>query len=349
MTLKVKDKPIHFYFNFSDFELEDKEGDTNNTTASIQLMRTIKQNNHGLYGDLTITKDDLKQFKDNFDKGIDGYKKTMERLPIDYFHQSDNEAAGWVTELELKNNNNELWGTVEFTPKATEMIRNGEIKFFSPEYTNVFETKTGEVIKNVLFGGGLTNRPFLDMSPIELSENFSVQYMNTKNNSKKKGEDDLMDNTIKLQDGRIMTLQDVIKLQEDVAVKEAEANTAIEEKEKIEEEKKAIEKENEELKSEKEKADQEAEKQLFDVTFSKLIDEGKVVPSIKDSLRKKFSAKELEDFYKEMPQIVKLNDSTGHSSGQNIQLTEAEKRNLKENGGEYSLEDILYSRKRRGS
>jgi hypothetical protein len=81
------------------------------------------------------------------------------------------EAAGWVKDAKYEKGHG-LSVQVDWTPKAKEAIANKSYKYFSPEFADEWEhPKTQKVHKNVMFGGALTNRPFLkDILPVNLSE-----------------------------------------------------------------------------------------------------------------------------------------------------------------------------------
>lgn len=92
-------------------------------------------------------------------------------LDIDYDHkQFSGEAAGWVKSAEARPNG--LYLTVDWTKKAWKAIQSKAYRYFSPEFADEWKhPKTGEVHKNILFGGGITNRPFLkDILPLNMSE-----------------------------------------------------------------------------------------------------------------------------------------------------------------------------------
>lgn len=132
----------------------------------VQILRVGKFN-HPRYGEFEITKLILMEMKANFDAKVRGVD-----IAFDYFHDSDKEASGWPTELYLLDEGNELWAKVDWTPSAQRKLQEREIRYFSPDFA--FEWKdpeTGVAYKNVLFGGGLTNRPFLkDMAAIVAAE-----------------------------------------------------------------------------------------------------------------------------------------------------------------------------------
>lgn len=110
------------------------------------------------------------QIKANFDKN---------RTPVkfDYEHQTMNgqsgpkPASGHIKALELRDNGQTLWGFVDWTPKAAELIRNGEYNYCSPVVAfNAIDKKTGQQHGAELLQCALTDDPFLDgQQPIQLS------------------------------------------------------------------------------------------------------------------------------------------------------------------------------------
>lgn len=128
----------------------------NELPTQVQFLRTGSFN-HPRYGAFTITSTTLQEMKMNFDNKVRGID-----MSLDYYHNSDQEASGWVTGLELKENDTELWGEVKWTPKAAQMLSDREIRYFSPDFAfNWVDPETKSSYNNVLFGGGLTNRPFI--------------------------------------------------------------------------------------------------------------------------------------------------------------------------------------------
>jgi phage I-like protein len=123
---------------------------------------------HPYYGAMIINQQTLADLVRNFNDRV-----RRQDIPIDYFHDSDREAAGWFTELRVENGGTELWGKAKWTPRAQQMLADGEVKYFSADfYFEWTDPETGVTYKNVLNGGGLVNRPFVkDMKPVvELSE-----------------------------------------------------------------------------------------------------------------------------------------------------------------------------------
>lgn len=88
-------------------------------------------------------------------------------LPIDYEHQTLSAtdkagpvpAAGWIKALEVREGS--LWGRVEWTPKAAQLIAQREYRFLSPVFRH---DKAGRIV--ALEGAGLTHYPNLDLEPV---------------------------------------------------------------------------------------------------------------------------------------------------------------------------------------
>lgn len=143
--------------------------DESKAPASIQVLRVGKFK-HPEYGKFEITPKMLTEFKQNFDAKVRGID-----IAFDYFHDNHKIAAAWPKGLELRENGTELWATdVEWTPRAAKMLSDKELRYFSPEfYLSWTDPESGEKFSNVLFGGGLTNRPFIkEMEPlVSLAEN----------------------------------------------------------------------------------------------------------------------------------------------------------------------------------
>jgi hypothetical protein len=114
-----------------------------------------------------------------FSEIIHNFKSTTNRaIPIDYEHASEQDptqgsiptsgapAQGWIRDLKIEDGN--LWGKVEWLPQARDQIRAGAYKFLSPAIR--FDSKdrvTGKPIGARLTSAALTNMPFLDgMEPL---------------------------------------------------------------------------------------------------------------------------------------------------------------------------------------
>ncbi|WP_205617304.1 phage protease [Pelomicrobium methylotrophicum] len=103
----------------------------------------------------------------DMDAVLDAFTRGGIDLPIDYDHQTLDAdakagpvpAAGWIKELAARDG--ALWGRVEWTPRAAELIRGKEYRFLSPVFRH---DKAGRVL--ALEGAGLTHYPNLDLTPV---------------------------------------------------------------------------------------------------------------------------------------------------------------------------------------
>lgn len=130
----------------------------------VQLIRVGKFEHWG--EDIKFTEDILKQLKKNFDDGVRGID-----LAIDYFHNSWEEAAGWIKSIELRENDTQLWADVEWTPVAEQRIKDKEVRYLSPDLDFSYkDNESGEKFGAVLLGAGLTNRPAIKNMKAVLAE-----------------------------------------------------------------------------------------------------------------------------------------------------------------------------------
>ena len=90
---------------------------------------------------------------------------------VDYEHQTDlapangqpAPAAGWMRDLEVRDG--AIWGRVEWTAKATEMIAAREYRYLSPVF---FHDKAGRIKR--LARAALTNKPALELPALAREE-----------------------------------------------------------------------------------------------------------------------------------------------------------------------------------
>jgi hypothetical protein len=123
---------------------------------------------HPIYGKIKMDAERATRMAANFASQIRG-----QELDVDYDHKESaqgGKAAGWFKAMQVRDDG--LWAQVEWTQPAFEAIAAGEYRYFSPEFVDEWKhPKTGEVHKDVIFGGALTNRPFLkDILPINFTE-----------------------------------------------------------------------------------------------------------------------------------------------------------------------------------
>lgn len=101
-------------------------------------------------------------------------------IPVTYEHPNyvgDGKpipAAGFILDLAVRGK--ELWGLVEWTASAVDLIREGAYRFCSMVFSEHSTSRqSGEDVGAELYELGLTNSPFLDgMEPIRLSRRFAM-------------------------------------------------------------------------------------------------------------------------------------------------------------------------------
>lgn len=125
---------------------------------------------HPVYGEAVIDDAKIDNYIENFANNIYGQEP-----PISYEHfgmdaSKGHKAAGWVKDMERREDG--MWWLVAFTEEATKEVRNGEWRYFSPEwYDEWTDPATKEKHANVAAGGALTNNPFYkNMVPLNFSE-----------------------------------------------------------------------------------------------------------------------------------------------------------------------------------
>lgn len=99
-------------------------------------------------------------------------------LPVDYQHQNDNPearlkgpvpAAGWIKELQQRDDG--IWGRVEWTATAADLICAKEYRFISPSFLH--HPKTHEIMR--LKGAGLVHNPNLYLTALAAQETQMTQ------------------------------------------------------------------------------------------------------------------------------------------------------------------------------
>jgi phage I-like protein len=121
---------------------------------------------HPVHGTIDITPERVAQFAANVNSQARGTE-----LDIDYDHKAQRQdAAGWVKQADARPDG--LYLFVQWTNEAISKIKEKAYRYFSPEFVDEWvHPKSGQKFKDVLFGGALTNRPFLkDIAPVNMSE-----------------------------------------------------------------------------------------------------------------------------------------------------------------------------------
>ena len=173
---KAKRLPIIFPINLTPSFAETASGEA---PQEIQVLPVGKWN-HPAYGPIVIDRDDITEFKQNFDNGL------RKGIPITEGHEvfGEKPAIAWFTEL-IDRGANGLYATVEWNTKGKTLLAEKEYKYFSPEFYSEYEDpETREIYKNVLVGGALTNKPyFKELDAVALSEHSITNQFNFNDNN----------------------------------------------------------------------------------------------------------------------------------------------------------------------
>lgn len=254
-------------------KLSDQAGFAENTIPQdVQILRAGKYFHNGR--EITVRPEDLKKMALNFQENVRGID-----LMIDFSHESEGEAAGWIENIYLSENDSELWAKVIWTPSGQDALINKKFRYISADFDfNYQDNETLAEYGPTLFGAGLTNRPVVKkMQPvIQLSE-------------KTYSEEKKMD-----LEQKIMELMDMMKaLVAKVEMMEPKKEMAEDKKEepvvepKMEDKKEELSDESKkEILSETAKLIEENNNLKKENAFNKLFSEGKVVQAQRDAFMK---------------------------------------------------------------
>lgn len=119
---------------------------------------------HPVYGTINI---DASRAK-NFAEGVVSRVRGID-LSINYNHNNEEVAAGWVKNAESRVDG--VWLFVEWVKDAAQAIKDKKWRYFSSEFVDEWMDSQGKKFKDVMMGGALTNRPYMkNLVPINLSE-----------------------------------------------------------------------------------------------------------------------------------------------------------------------------------
>lgn len=254
-------------------------------------LATVVDGFHAAYGEVKITKQHLKSFKDNFDNKVYGVD-----LSLDFDHET-REAAGWVKEVFLSDDERTLLGLVTWTPSGARALSDREFRYFSPEFSlNWIHPHTGVNHGPTLIGGALVNRPFLKMDAI-------VGLKDKQKNEVKNME------TISLTEHN----NKVQELQNEVATLQLSAEKVKTILDSNKAEIKALTEERDALVTEKEQAEKDAR-------FNKLFSENKINKAQLDALKEGKDMFDVLSLSEQMNTNPKGNDKTPEK----VQLSEEE-------------------------
>lgn len=119
---------------------------------------------HPVYGDIKIDTSRVARFAESVKSRLRGIDPS-----INYVHNNNDVAAGWVKDAEPRPDG--LWLFVEWVKDAAQAIKDKKWRYFSSEFEDEWTDPQGKKHSDVIFGGALTNRPFMkNLVPINLSE-----------------------------------------------------------------------------------------------------------------------------------------------------------------------------------
>lgn len=151
-------------------ELED--GARNVSTLQVLPEGKFK---HPWYGDLDFTAPTLRAMQRNFDRKVLGID-----IMVDEGHDRS-KSLGWFRAIKHRSDHEMngvkyagLFAEVEWTDLGRSLLERDIYRYFSAEVGS-FVGPDGKKYPNVLFGGGLTNRPFFKQMPAVKFENGTAE------------------------------------------------------------------------------------------------------------------------------------------------------------------------------
>lgn len=162
-------KTVGYYVDLSTITLSD--GDSPTSWVHALPGGTYK---HPIYGEMIFDEPKITNLASSVTNQVRGIDPD-----VDYDHKKDpamgNKAAGWIKTAEVRpsadGSKKDLYLLVEWTKPGAEKIRNKEYRYFSSEFADEWEDAHGKKHRDVLLGGGLTNRPYMkNLLPLNLSE-----------------------------------------------------------------------------------------------------------------------------------------------------------------------------------
>ena len=164
------------------------------TKAEEQVMQILWDLGEGLVKDILDKFEEPKPARNTVStvvrilekKGFVGHKdygKVFVYYPLVLKKEYSGKASGWL--IDLRKSEKVLGdgkkyivleGKPDWTPDAQAAIKKGEYKGYSIEFDDWKNPETGKLYKDVLFGGAVTNRPYVkNMPAITLSEEIDTE------------------------------------------------------------------------------------------------------------------------------------------------------------------------------
>lgn len=147
---------MHKFYRGAPSEIKLADGQEQSDTIEVQLFR-VGSFYDDRYGTVQITEKHLSEMLSNFNnrtRGID--------IALDFSHENDKKAAGWITSLRLGEDKQSLWGTVKLTAAGQQSVSTKEFRYISPEFDLAYKDNEERKLRGpTLLGAGLTNRPVI--------------------------------------------------------------------------------------------------------------------------------------------------------------------------------------------
>ncbi len=280
-------------------------------TSLIQLAK-VGEFKSARYGKFSIT-------EAHVDKMVENHANSTTEPPVDYHHLSDDPmlpdqaiAAGWIKSVE-KRADKSFWGAVEWTPKAAQHIRDGELRYVSPVIMWNAANEQGESVGTKLKSAALTNYPFLKgMAAVSLSELQSQGILITDVPLPADGGNEIM-----AAEQNDKNTADVAKLQSDFAEMQTKFNDTAS---KLIDTTSKVAALTADLTAERESSKKLREQILLTEATNKvekLLRVGKLVPAQKEDMVELAQKDPIffEKFVEKLPVVVKLNANHGTNDG----------------------------------
>jgi len=289
--------------NFFATQFQLSDGMDNSGIKRVQLLRTgTFKHPAAPNGSFSITPEMLIRMKANFDNNVRRLDKA--EIPVDYGHNTEGKAAGWIEKIELDDAVTSLWVDINYTQEAEEAILQREWRFISADID--FEYKDNETDMNMgatLLGAGLVNRPHVkEMKAIFADHN--------NNEDKPNKEFSMSPEEMMKKIGELQAALDMLKQQ--LQMKDEKLKDAAVAEDKVVEEKVEVEKQLAEAKTEILKLTEEKQDAQKEAKFSEYLKDGKVIVAQKDAFMK-MSLELSESLFKDA-KVLNLKDH-GHGAG----------------------------------
>lgn len=234
------------------------------------------------YGVFTITRAMLSEMVKNFADGVRGIE-----LMIDFGHDTEGEAAGWIRTLTTRKDGDVLTGMVQWTQGGKRKLSDKAYAYLSADFnTSYRDNESGKQYGCVLLGAALTNRPVIKnmQSVVQLSEKQEGAKMKLQLADIQQSDVEKLNSL--MEQYQATSIEDLMAkiaaantAKPEMAAMEAKLSEATTKVSTVETELKQLKEENATLKTEKETAEKSK-------TFDRMLSEGKACEAQRESFLK---------------------------------------------------------------